>query len=522
MIVVGGGPAGSTVASAVARNNHRVVLLERRNFPRYQVGESLWLATWDVLEFLGVAEAIHGMGFVKKYGGTFVWGPFEAPWSIYFAEDDGTVSHSYHVDRSQFDNLLLQRSRECGVEVRTECAVTDLTFEKGRVSGVRALIGGDACSVRGRWVVDASGMGSALTRAPMWPEGSASQRSAAVWSYFRGVASLPSPNDGNVLTIMFSYGWFWFIPLADGTTSVGVVVSQEKFREGLAADGSRHQRVFQQAVDDSPFGRSLLSGARRVQPFSARVYGSRNLERYYTDGVVAVGDAACFIDPVLSTGVHLGMSGACYAAFALNTILSGGREDAALEAFDRYYRADHHTYQTMTEDLYALNRDEPDPFWQSKQVPLSQERQRRIQDTGSFLRRLGPMHGEMAAISRSQMSQARHVRDTFGIGRYRRPEFLNARLSLTASSSDSFHGYSMAGSESARFQTTTLIKTPRKGTRELSPPDIALFELCRTSQKMTELLTVLRSRFDLDKFDDGDLAEMIGQWVDAGMLRIED
>ena len=522
VVVIGGGPAGSTVASAVASNNHRVVLLERDNFPRYQVGESLWIATWDIFEFLGVSEAIRNMGFMKKHGGTFVWGPFEAPWSIYFAEEDGSVSTSYHVDRSQFDDLLLQRSRECGVEVRTQCRVTDLIVDQGRARGVHALIEEEPHTIRCRWVVDASGLSSILARAVMRSEPATSPLGGAAWSYFRGVTPLPSPNDGNVLTIMFSYGWFWFIPLADGTTSVGVVVSRETLRDRLGAGGVRHERVFREAVADSPFVRSLLGVARRIQPFRARVYRSGNLERYHRDGVLAVGDAACFVDPVLSTGVHLGMSGACYAAFALNTILSGGREDAALDAFDRYYRADHRTYQTMTEDLYALNRDEPDPFWQSKQVALSSERERRLEDTRSFLRRLGPIHGDMGAISRCQMSQAQHVRDTFGIGRYRREEFLNAHVFRTASSVDLVHGCSIRAPEGSCFRTTMLVKTPRHGTREVSPPDVALFELCRARQNVRELLRSLRSRFDLEKFDDGDLAEMIGQWVDAGTLQVDD
>ena len=225
VVVIGGGPAGSTSATMLARQGVRVLLLERERFPREHVGESLLPASIPVLEELGVLPAVEAAGFLKKWGATMVWGADPAPWSWYFKETNQRNPHSYQVWRPQFDQLLLENSRAHGVDVREGHRVVEVLWESGKATGVRYRSDtGETATVRCRYVVDASGQTGILARDLNLRQWDSFFQNLAVYGYFSGAQRLPSPDETNIFIEAYPNGWLWSIPLHTGWTSVGAVV----------------------------------------------------------------------------------------------------------------------------------------------------------------------------------------------------------------------------------------------------------------------------------------------------------
>ena len=235
-VVIGGGPAGSVAAGFLAQAGLRVVLFERERFPRYHIGESLLSATMPVLEALGVMPAIEAAGFVRKPGGTFLWGARAEPWSFYFRDDPGGRPHAFHVVRAQFDHLLLQHAAALGAEVREAHRVETVAYD-GTVNRVVARDEqGAAVEVTAPWVIDASGQQALLGRRDQQRRFDPFFKNLAVFSYFEDAQRLNGAMEGNILSAAFVDGWFWFIPLHDGTTSVGAVVDATRFAGEAGSD----------------------------------------------------------------------------------------------------------------------------------------------------------------------------------------------------------------------------------------------------------------------------------------------
>ena len=185
VIVIGGGPAGSTAATMLARQGHHVALLERERFPRDHIGESLLPASIPILEMLGVREAMEQAGFLKKWGATMVWGSGPDPWSWYFRETNRSYPHSYQVWRPAFDQLLLDNSRRHGVEVREGHRAVEVLFESGRAAAVRHTSDDGADRVEpADFVIDASGQTALLGRALDLRRWDPFFRNMAVYGYF--------------------------------------------------------------------------------------------------------------------------------------------------------------------------------------------------------------------------------------------------------------------------------------------------------------------------------------------------
>src|SRR5262245_49722236 len=233
VIVIGGGPGGSTVAGLTAMDGHRVLLLDKDTFPRYQIGESLLPATvHGVCAMLGLRDEIERAGFVRKRGGTFRWGTNPEPWTFTVAASErmaGPTSYAYQVVRTRFDTMLLDNAKRLGADVRQGHRALGTLRAGGRVGGVRYVddLGRERLATA-RFVVDASGHASRLhhdvggTR-----EYSPHFRNLALFGYFAGGHRMPAPNAGNILCVAFPDGWFWYIPLSDTLTSVGAVVRHE-------------------------------------------------------------------------------------------------------------------------------------------------------------------------------------------------------------------------------------------------------------------------------------------------------
>ncbi|MGI5378898.1 tryptophan 7-halogenase [Streptomyces sp. CA-251387] len=376
VVVVGGGPAGSTLAALVAMQGHRVLVLEKESFPRHQIGESLLPSTvHGVCRMTGVAEELAKAGFPRKRGGTFRWGSNPEPWTFSFSVSprmSGPTSYAYQVERSRFDEILLNNARRVGADVREGCAVVDVVADDERVRGVRYT---DADGAERRalaaFVVDASGNKSRVyQRVGGTREYSEFFRSLALYGYFEGGKRLPEPNSGNILSVAFPSGWFWYIPLSDTLTSVGAVVRREMAEK---IQGDRHKALLA-LVDECPLIAEYLSDARRV---TTGPYGELRVRKDYSyhhttfsrPGMVLVGDAACFVDPVFSSGVHLATYSALLAARSINSVLAGlVDEPRAMREFEARYRREYGVFYEFLLSFYEMHHDESSYFWQAKKV----------------------------------------------------------------------------------------------------------------------------------------------------------
>ncbi|HYN95491.1 MAG TPA: tryptophan 7-halogenase [Pilimelia sp.] len=380
VVVVGGGPAGSTVSTLVAMQGHRVLLLEKEKFPRHQVGESLLPATiHGICRILGVSEDLANAGFPIKRGGSFRWGKNPEPWEFSFSLSskfaDG-ASTAYQVERMKFDQILLNNARRKGVDVVEEASVTDVVEDGGRVAGIRYTdTAGVAHVVRSKYVVDASGNKSRIhSKVGGKRHYSEFFRNMALYGYFENGKRMPAPNQGNILAVAFKSGWFWYIPLSDKLTSVGAVLLPDEL-ERVQGD---KEKALASLIKECPLIAEYLDGATRVTegPYGevrVRKDYSYIQEKFWRPGLVLVGDAACFIDPVFSQGVHLATYGALLAARSVNTALAGGApETAAFEEFETRYRMEYTRFHDFLVAFYDMHQDEDSYFWSAKKVIRSE------------------------------------------------------------------------------------------------------------------------------------------------------
>lgn len=364
VIVIGGGPGGSTAAGFLAQTGLRVLLFEKEHFPRYHIGESLLSATLPILEALGVMPAIERAGFLKKPGGTFIWGSKAEPWSFFFREDPGGRPHAYHVVRSQFDEILLRHAAGLGVDVREGHRVREVT--RNGVTTVKAETEtGKIVEATARYVIDASGQQALLGQRDRLREFNPFFKNLAVFSYFTGVDRLSGPIENNILSAAFNEGWFWFIPLHDGTTSVGAVVDAKLFAADASADPvALYARL---VAACGPVAERVRNATQSAPVRVIRDY-SYCSQRFYGPGYLLAGDAACFIDPVFSTGVQLACLSGYLASRAVGSILAGGEEAKEQEQYDARYRAAFDRYLHFLTFFYDHHADRDSYFWNARKI----------------------------------------------------------------------------------------------------------------------------------------------------------
>ncbi|MEV2236159.1 tryptophan 7-halogenase [Streptomyces phaeochromogenes] len=381
VVVVGGGPGGSTLAALVAMQGHRVLVLEKESFPRYQIGESLLPSTvHGICHLTGASDALAEAGFTQKRGGTFRWGANPEPWTFAFSVSQktaGSTSHAYQVERMKFDQILLDNARRKGAEVREQSTVTGVVEDEGRVGGVTYTdADGTGHQVLAQYVVDASGNTGGLHKhVGGTREYSEFFRSLALFGYFEGGKRLPAPNSGNILSAAFGSGWFWYIPLSDTLTSVGAVVRRE---DAEKVQGNPEAALLS-LIDECPLIKEHLSDATRV---TTGEYGkvrvrkdySYTNSRFWKPGMVLIGDAACFVDPVFSSGVHLATYSALLAARSINSVLAGTIDEAtAFTEFEARYRREYSVFYEFLISFYDMHVDEESYFWSAKKVTMSAE-----------------------------------------------------------------------------------------------------------------------------------------------------
>ncbi len=368
VIVVGGGPAGATSATLIARHGHSVLLLERERFPREHIGESLLPASLPILEELGVAGAVEEAGFLRKYGATMVWGSSSEPWSWYFRETSERYPHAYQVVRATFDQILLDNAAHSGVDVRQQHQVMGIQREGERVSGVHYR-GPDRQEHRAQAqiVIDASGQGALIAGALGLRRYDDFFRNLAVYGYFRGARRLPAPDQHNILVEAHPDGWCWTIPLHDGRASVGVVVDSDRARERLSS-GDLTSFLTEHLARAPRTGALLTEASLEGEPRAVRDW-SYVASSLIGDGYLLAGDAACFVDPLFSSGVHLALNAGVLAAAYTTTLLRDPLLAAeARPVYERLYLQQYEHFRALAKLFYSSNRTAESYFWEARRL----------------------------------------------------------------------------------------------------------------------------------------------------------
>ncbi|MGH7397336.1 MAG: NAD(P)/FAD-dependent oxidoreductase, partial [Candidatus Rokuibacteriota bacterium] len=333
--VIGGGPGGSSTATALARRGRRVLLLERDRFPRFHIGESQLPWINGVLEELGAHDTIAKAGFVEKWGASF-WEIDGTPASYvdFTAAVETPMPQTFQVPRARWDELLLRHAERSGVIVREGHRAVDAAFEADGVTLRYAGPDGVEQTTRVAAVVDASGRAGFLARKIGRHEHDPMLQQVAVHAQYEGVPRAEGRPAGDIRVLTRpDVGWIWLIPISETVMSVGAVVPKELHRREAKATAEESLEHYLRTTPASP---TVMRGARRVSPARFDADYSYLGTKLAGDRWVAVGDAGAFLDPIFSTGVLLAMQGGLEAAAAIDAGLRAG--DLSARRFARYER----------------------------------------------------------------------------------------------------------------------------------------------------------------------------------------
>ena len=335
MLVIGGGPAGSTIAALLAERGRDVAVLERDRHPRFHIGESLLPLNMPLFERLGVRDEVAAIAMIK-HGAQFCSAEHAKTITFDFSEQlDGSWPYAYQVRRSEFDHLLLRHCAARGAEVREGTRVTGVDFGANEVAVTAAAEDGAAQHWRTRFLVDASGRETFLAGKLGIKRRNPKHASAALFGHFTGAERLPGREEGNISVFWFPHGWMWFIPLRDGTTSVGAVC----WPYYLKSRETDPTSFFLETLALSPELSARLRDAKLTGPATATGNYSYAAERMAGDRYILVGDAYGFVDPVFSSGVYLAMNSAFRGAEVVDGALRDPRTAPRLaREFDREVR----------------------------------------------------------------------------------------------------------------------------------------------------------------------------------------
>ena len=331
VVVIGGGPAGSTASTLIKDAGHRVRLFERERFPRFHIGESLIPCTYFVLERLGMLPKLKGSRFVNKHSVQFVSQNGRLSEPFYFWDNKPhECSQTWQVKRAEFDMLMLDNAREHGVEVHEGARVMEVLFEGQRAVGVIVkLEDGSTHTVHASVVVDASGQSSMLMDKFNLREWDEKLKKAALWTYWEGAYRDTGKDEGATMVCQTQgkTGWFWYIPLHDNIVSVGVVASHDYlFKNRESKD---YEKIYFEEVAKCPGVKDRIVGAKQASEFKAAKEYSYRARECAGDGWVLVGDAYGFLDPLYSSGVMLALKSGSLAADAVIEGLASGDTSAA-------------------------------------------------------------------------------------------------------------------------------------------------------------------------------------------------
>jgi len=328
VIVIGGGPAGSTASTLIAQKGFKVHLYEREYFPRFHIGESLIPETYWVLERLNMLPKMRGSRFVKKYSVQFVSQKGKLSEPFYFMDHKPhECSQTWQVVRSEFDQLMLQNAQVHGVDIHHGVRVLDVLFDGDRAVGVEIQDeNGTRGTIRADVIVDASGQSSLIMNKLKLRQWDPILKKAALWTYFEGAFRDTGRDEGATLVLQTQRknGWFWYIPLHDNIISVGVVAGFDYLFKGRG----KHETIYQEELARCPAVRDRVTVGKQVERFRAAKEYSYRSTQVAGDGWLLVGDAFGFLDPLYSSGVLLALKSGSLAADAVVEGLNKGDTSA--------------------------------------------------------------------------------------------------------------------------------------------------------------------------------------------------
>ena len=350
-IVIGGGPAGSTTAQRIAAAGHRVLLLERRTFPRFHIGESMLPYTAGILDQLGILGQFPAAEYPVKWGAEFT-GPQGGFRRVDFtSQGGGRKEAAFQCERSQFDDVLLRNAAAAGARVLQEARVLGVITDGGRIAGVRYVHDGAEHEARARYVMDASGRAGVISHQHLRSRRSNEKlQMVAYYRHYTGVDEATNPGvEGDIQVGNHDDGWLWAIPIHKDVLSVGAVTRAETVR------GATPEAVFEEHLSRVP---RIRCRVENVTSFT-EVRGESDY-CYYTDtlsgpGFFIVGDAGCFIDPVFSAGVYLAVVSGVRAGDSVNELLAGAPEEGVRAAYENFYKTGYDCYTRLIYAFYDSN-----------------------------------------------------------------------------------------------------------------------------------------------------------------------
>ncbi|HTB00519.1 MAG TPA: NAD(P)/FAD-dependent oxidoreductase [Bradyrhizobium sp.] len=411
VVVIGGGPAGSTVAALVKKYSPQlsVLVLEKAHFPRHHVGESLLAAASPVLHEMGAYDRINQYGFIEKLGASYVWGQNRQPWGFEFSKLIADLvkqgqrlpemyTKGWHVRRAEYDHLLLMTAADAGAEVRFGARVSDVVIDEAsqRVVGAKFSQDGRDYVVKSSWVIDASGQDGLLSRKFQLRQYDERMNNFALWGYWQGakweMKYLGHPNLARIFVATTPRGWIWYIPVRHDVISVGLVTHRDILKDS-AVDP---EALYREEVAVCPEIHGLLGGAKLIRLSDDQKrdicvirdwsYDSRKMAGL---GWALVGDAAGFVDPILSSGVMLAHELGQKAACAINSSFRAANDEEVQRYWTFYedtYRTYLDAYRSMASFWYNNNFSMESWWWQARRGLAKAQSKVDLSSAESFMR----------------------------------------------------------------------------------------------------------------------------------------
>jgi flavin-dependent dehydrogenase len=355
VVIIGAGPAGSSAATVLAERGHDVIILEKEHFPRYSIGESLIPWCYFPLQRIGVLEQIQASDFTKKYSVQFVGRSGRASQPFYFWDHmNHDSSKTWQVSRGEFDSILVDNACKKGATVRFGHTVRGLLRDDDeRVIGVKVedpegQIGG----LRSSMVIDASGRAALSMSRSGWRMPDKTLKKVAIWTYFKGAMRDEGIDEGaTTVAYVDKIGWFWYIPLGGDMVSVGVVGDKD-----YLFDETRDlQAVFDREVCKNQWIQDHLAVGTQCDDMHVTSDFSYRSKHCADDGLVLIGDAFAFLDPVFSSGMFFALHSGVLAGDAVADALEAG--DVSAGRFAEYGEQFCAIIEAMRRLVYAFYND---------------------------------------------------------------------------------------------------------------------------------------------------------------------